>query len=391
MTENNGTIIEDVADPQAVSFTPETAEPKNPVEAAMQAMEKNGATFGNEDDVTPEPVKDEKKADEKAEEKEPPKVEDKTKEKPVKARAEDGKFAKAEMAEQESVTEETGDVDGEDGQENEQEKRSSGERETDRPPARFLASAKAEWSNTPQSVRDEVYRAMKNMDDGIAEYRQDREFRKSLSNFESMANQAGTTVPDAIARYVAIDQELRTNPSNAIQRILATINLTPEQYAQHVMGQAQQQRQNPQMAQNNALQQQVNALTQQIQQLTQGTQQDREIARLAEVERSIIAPFAAEHPRYHELQDDIAFFLNSGKIPSNLPEQKRLEEAYFMAEQINPVGEVRIEGLSARTQRPINPAGKKSIKGAPSGATPAAGANLSGKEAIDFAMRKMGL
>jgi hypothetical protein len=384
MTDNNGTIIEDLSEPAGTSFNLEPVE-ANPVEAAMEALEKDGAKFGDEDDATPEPKEDKKEPEVKAEEK------------PAKPRAENGKFAKAEPVaapapEKESLPANAAvEVDGATGQEDEPVARSSGERNIDVPPARFLASAKTEWGNTPQSVREEVYRAIKNMDDGIAEYQQDRVYRKELSQFEDMAKQAGTTVRAALENYTGIDKLLRENPQAGVERILQSIGVTPQQYAQHILGQAQQQQANPAMAHTQQLQGQIQQLQQQIQQLTQGSQQDREQARLAEVERTVIAPFIAEHPRYHELEEDIAFFLNSGRIPSNLPERKRLEEAYFMAEQINPVSHVPNQGLTAQPQRPINPAGKKSVKGAPGGAKPPALANLSGKEAIDHAMRAMGL
>lgn len=387
----DGNEIIDVADPQAVSFTPEEV-PENPVEAAMQALEKDGAKFGDENDATPEPEAE-------AEKKEEPKAEDKkAEEKPKAERGEDGKFKKVAAPVEESLDGDAEEVDGADEQDGEQEKRSSGERNFDVPPARFLPRAKEEWANVPESVRQETYRAFENLERGLEESRQDREFRKNLREYEDMATQAGTTIDAALKNYVAIDQELRTNPTNGIARILQSIGLTPQQYAQHIIGQEQMRQQNPQMyAQNQqtqALQQQVQQLQAQIQQMTQMTQQQQEESRLAAVENNIIAPFAAEHPRYHELEQDIAFFLNSGKIPSNLPERQRLEVAYDMAERINPAPSyAHRERVSPapNAQRPINPAGKKSVKGAPTGAAPLASANLHGKEAIELAMRQMGL
>lgn len=322
--------------------------------------------------------------------------------KPARERAPNGKFAKAaevEVADQnpDSAAAVEG---GEDGPDDGDAARPSEGRDIDRAPAHFLPRAKEKWAGVDPDVRGEVYRTIENLEKGIEIGREDREFRKSLRQFEDMATQAGTTVPAAIANYVRIDQELRANPERALAEILKTINLTPQQYAQHVLGQEQMRAKNPQAyAQNQQTQQlqgQIQALQQQIQQLTQGSMQEREAARVASIERDVIAPFRAEHPRYDELQEDIAFFLNSDKIPSTLNERQRLEAAYDMAERINPApsyGSPERLDPAQNAQRPINPAGSKSVKGSPSyGATaPKKNAKLSLDEAVKMAFAKSGL
>lgn len=383
--ETPSTVIDNPAPlPGSADFVPDTivVEPKEEAKPMSldEAMKKAVADTKAQGD---EPEKTEAKPKEE--------VKPKAEAKPAPERGENGKFTAKPKAEPEPSGNPSAVDGGEVEQETQQPARPSEGRDVNRAPAQFLPRAKEKWATVDADVRGEVYRTIENLEKGIEQGREDREFRKSIRTFEDMAKNAGTTVPAAIERYVAIDQELRNNPENALKQILQTVGLTPQQYAQHVMGQAQQQQQNPALAQTNALQQQVQALTQKIEQLTQGTQQDREAARVAEVERSVIAPFAAEHPRYAELQDDIVFFLNSGKIPSNLPERQRLEVAYDMAERINPTGHyAESEPLNPaqNAQRPLNPAGSKSVKGSPSyGAeAPRKSAKLSLDESIKAAM-----
>lgn len=266
----------------------------------------------------------------------------------------------------------------------------------DVPPARFLPRAKEQWASVPEDVKGEVHRALENAEKGMAEYRESHEFRKELRDFEQMAKASGTTVKQAIENYVAIDQQLRQNPVAALERILQSVGITPQQYAQHVMGKAQQQQQNPNHAPMQQMQRQIEQMTQTIQQLTQGSQQDRESARLAEVQRTIIEPFKASHPRYEELQGDIYFFLNSDKIPSTLSEHQRLETAYDMAERINPAPFAAPQGRvtpALTPERPINPAGEKSIKGTPTPGTNLAGdkGKLSPRDAIRAAAAEHGI
>ncbi len=93
-----------------------------------------------------------------------------------------------------------------------------------------------------------------------------------------------------------------------------------------------------------------------------------EQVRLEQVAQRFIEPFKADHPRYDELESDIAFFLKSGKIPQSLSERERLEAAYDMAERINPApkfGASREPGTPASVPRPLDPAGKKSVTGSP--------------------------
>lgn len=320
------------------------------------------------------------------------KVEAKAEEKPKPERGENGKFTakpKAEVEAKESLEGAADEADGDTEREQAESKPSEG-KDISRAPAQFLPRAKEKWGSVDPDVQGEVHRMRENYEKGIEAAREDREFRKSVRHFEDMAKQAGTTLSGALENYVRIDQELRTNPEQALSKILQSINLTPESYAQYIMGQKQQREQNPQAyAQNQqtqSLQQQVQQLQSQLQQVTQLTQQQQEQAKLELVTNNIIAPFAEEHPRYHELEEDIAFFLNSGKIPSNLSERQRLEAAYDMAERINPVGYGSAEQVSPaqHAQRPINPAGSKSVRGAPSsGATaPTKNAKLSLDESI---------
>lgn len=335
-------------------------------------------------------AKDEGKEPEKA--KADPKPKEEKAEKAAPERGENGKFtAKAKPEENtESPTAPSSEVDAEAERERVETRPSEG-RDVNRAPAHFLPRAKEKWAGVDADVRAETYRMMDNYEKGLAEGKEASEFRKELRGFEDMAKQAGTTIRAALENYTNIDKLLRENAPAGIERILASINVTPQQYAQYVMGQANQPAPTQADRQTQALQQQVQQLTQQIQQLTQGTQQDREAARLSEVERSVIAPFKAEHPRYEELEGDIAFFLNSVKVPSNLPEHQRLEVAYDMAERINPAGSyAKQEPIdpAPNAQRPLNPAGSKSVRGSQSyGAeAPRSSAKLSLDDAIKKAV-----
>lgn len=365
---------------------PEAAEPEKPM-SLEDAVKQAAAETKDKAEKVEAPEKPEPK---ESKPKPEPKVEDKA-EKPTPERGDNGKFTAKPKAEQDPALET---AEGAEVEQERKEPRPSEGRDINRAPANFLPRAKEAWAGVSPDVRGEVHRMMENYEKGLEEGREAMDFRKELRQFEDMAKEAGTTVKGALENYVGIDKLLRENPSAGIERILRSINVTPEQYAQHVIGQANQPQPTPVDRQTQQLTQQVQQLQQQIQQLTQGTQQDRETARLSEVERSIIAPFKAEHPRYQELEGDIALFLNSGKIPSNLSERQRLEAAYDMAERINPTGYASANeplNPAPNAQRPLNPAGTKSVKGSLSyGAeVPRKSAKVSLDEAIKMAARSV--
>lgn len=361
-------------------------------DALNKAFEEQGVK-PDIDDPTPKPKEPKAEAKEKTEPK--AKAEPKEQESPSRERAEDGKFKPREPKDPE--TEEPSEPKSEDvgaEQDGEDKTRSSEGRNIDTPPARFLPRAKEKWGTVDPDVRGEVYRALDTMQKGLDESEGDRQFRKELKDFEAMAAQHGTTVRGALENYTRIDQQLRNDPAAGVESILRSIGLTPQQYAQFVLGQAQQQQQNPQAAQTQQLQQQIAHLTQTVQQLTQGSQREREAARVAEVERMVIEPFKASHPRYDELEADIVFFLNSDKIPSTLNEHQRLETAYDMAERINPAPSFAKGPLNTAQAAPLTQAGNKSVSGSPSSGIPTSkpkkkGEHVSIDDALERAFQKV--
>lgn len=316
--------------------------------------------------------------------------------KAARERQPDGKFAPApgkEPKEPSAPPAEPADGSGQDGKADA--KPSEGKDYT-KPPAHFLPRAKEAWASASPDVQSEVHRMAANYEKGLAEHKESHEFRKELREFEDLARNAGTTVKGALSNYVAIDNLLKSNPVAGVERILSSIGITPQQYAQHVLGQEQQRQQNPQAAQSNQLTQTVQQLTQKLQEMEQRDlqrqQQEAEAKQLAEIENRFITPFKEDHPRYDELQEDIAFFLNSGKIPSNLSEHERLAAAYDMAERINPAPKFAASsepGTPAFAPRTLDPSGQKSVTGSPTpGLSTKSAASKEGAKDLDAILRR---
>lgn len=229
------------------------------------------------------------------------------------------------------------------------------------PPARFLPKEKELWANVPNPVKAAVVRLSQEHETELTQYRASHDEWTKLDKFHQMAKGHNTSINDALERYTAVDGLLHSKPIEGIRQVLATVGITPQQYAEFIM-------KNPQAAQapaQRAPDPQVQHQSTEIKAL----KTEIESMRHEQAARSIIDPFRAANPRYDELQDDIAFFLSSGKIPASLTPQERLEAAYDMAVRINPTSSV---SQPPAHQEPVDvsrvpspDAGTKSVRGAP--------------------------
>jgi hypothetical protein len=253
-------------------------------------------------------------------------------------------------------------------------------------PARFHDVAKSEWDAAPESVKGEVLRTIRELEAGHQKYKEDAGRFNELRDYHEMAERSGTDLRSALSNYVETEKLLRTDPVAGLQSLLKTIDMHPvaaidailrsnntslAQFADAVV-------KNPEKF-NFAPPQRADPVAHQAMQEVQALKAELQAQRAA---NEIIAPFRASHPRYDALQDDIASILKSGSIPSNLPPQERLSMAYAEAESramryaemfSAPGAQTAAPQPLAQTQMPrpvVNPAGLKSISGAPSTVQP---------------------
>lgn len=248
------------------------------------------------------------------------------------------------------------------------------------PPSRFLPDAKEKWLNTPRAVQRDVENLTREHEAEVSKYRESHERYESVRQFDEMAAREGTTLNQALGRYVGMEQALRTDPVNGFKALLENMSLRPEQAVSYILGAAgvspqalaQHIAQNPQayVAQahqpQQQAQQQVDPRIQQLEQRLADMQEQQ-------LEATVIAPFMRDHPRYNELQGDIALFLQSGKISERLSPLDRLEAAYDMAVRINPASHAAPSAYADPDpgDRAVPDfSGSKSIKSAPGAVSP---------------------
>ena len=256
------------------------------------------------------------------------------------------------------------------GQEGADKPRASEGRSHHEPPARFLPKAKEVWGNVPHAVKAEVARLVQEHDTELTQYRESHEFRQKLSKFEQMAKQHNTTIADALEDYTAVDGLLTANPVEGIRQVLARVGITPEQYAQHVLKNPQA-HQAPVSRAPDPVQQQTSPEIEALRAEVEALKRDKQVEQTA----PIVQAFAAAHEDYHALEPQIAEILGTGVIEklygTGLSPEQKLAEAYRMAGGKGPSSRseppLAAAAHSNANDRPVDPAGQKSIRGAPNG------------------------
>lgn len=359
-TEAPSTALEpqEVSDPSGGGAPPAEKAPEKP-ESVRDAVAASMKEEKPADDPKPDADKGEKATEKGAEKPEDgQEVKKPVEEKKAPERGTDGKFAAKEKPAAEAPPTDTPKAD----------EKPNGHIEA---PSKFLPDAKETWRNTPRAVQRDVQNMAREHEAEITRYREAAERYEPIRQFDEMVRQNGRAgVHETLAEVAQLEELMGKNPLAAINQILlragprkpdgspvslfevaqTVVQMGQEKYQQAVRHQPQQAPQND------------NPRIQQLeQQLAQMQQQ--------QLAASIIEPFKRDHPRYAELQDDIAFFLKSGKIPNSLSPAERLEAAYDMAVRINPASHAeeapKTQAGPDPDSRVDEPPAAKSIKSAP--------------------------
>lgn len=212
-------------------------------------------------------------------------------------------------------------------------------------PARLLPQNRELWKGVAHPIREEWVRREQEHEQEISQYREAKQFREDVKEFEELAQKQNVPFKQVLTNYVDIErkfsedpaqgfrqlcQNLNMSPPQAIGHILRSANVTPQQLIEHMQREpsaytslAQQRQQAQQTPQQRQPDPELESLKQQFQAL--------QAERVAE---SVIKPFANEYPEYYDHEDAIAKVLQSGIIDqihgSNLSPRDKLEAALFM-------------------------------------------------------------
>jgi hypothetical protein len=261
------------------------------------------------------------------------------------------------------------------------------------PPVSWSIPAKGKWNALPQEVRDAIAKRETEVSSGFKEY-------EGLKPFAERARQSNTTLPQALAAYVGIEDMINRDMPGGLLHIMANARLTQHEAGQVVAQLAQRlglQLSAPgnQNANGGSLPDQnggadPSALMQILGPVLSPLQQEiatlkTSLSRQAEADRgqrmqgasSVIETFRAkpEHKYYDNVEETIGDLLESGVVRRTGDPSADLAKAYELACWQNP--EIREHLISERdakarqTQQEKTAAAQRaavSIRGAPQGA-----------------------
>lgn len=218
-------------------------------------------------------------------------------------------------------------------------------------PKRFSDDAKTAWEAAPEPVKAEIHRAVKELETGINHY---RDAFEPLKPYYEMARQHGTTVQQAMENYTNLERTLLSDPVRGLQMVADYAGINLRDFAARLLNQSPDEVASQNESTIRELRSEISGLKQQLGGVTSTIQEQR----VAQVQANVDA-FAASHPRFDELADAIAGELKHGYD---------LEAAYKRAELLNPAPAAASAPapVTPAPQPPLNPAGSKSISGAPS-------------------------
>lgn len=245
-------------------------------------------------------------------------------------------------------------------------------------PARFNENGKKDWDTAPETVKEEVHRALREMEDGYKKHKEGSEKWESVREWDDIARKNGGDLKTTLSQLKSIEDEFSKGPVQGMQAVANRMGVNLQALAAHIMGQ------NPN--------QQVQEAHGRIQQLEAEIQRMKHEAQVP----NIVQQFFTEHEDAKDMSDDIAFVLEQGIV-------KDLDAAYQYVKRFKPASNagsntssqplIPAESAAAHTPAPaLNPAGSKSVSGSPTnGISPASKrpAPSSNQEALQRAFAKL--
>jgi len=223
------------------------------------------------------------------------------------------------------------------------------------PPSRFNEAAKREWATAPESVQAEIARMAKENEDGLGKYKASHERYEQLKQYDEISKQNGRDLTASLKQVTEIEAAFARNPIEGFKKVAEWGNFNIQAVAAHILGQDPTQASQEANQQLAALQAENRALKAQI----EAPNQVQEFANKVGVDA------------FEANSEKLATLLKSG-IVHDLDAAWSLIQVFggnraSDAQSGQPL--IPAQSAAAHTDAPAqtqpNPAGQKSVTGAP--------------------------
>ena len=217
------------------------------------------------------------------------------------------------------------------------------------------AAERAAWSTVPPELRGAVERRVTEMERGLTEYRAKW---APMQQFAEMAERGGTTLADAAAHYIGMEQMIAQNPIQGLDTICRNLGTDLRTVAAHVLGQDAPEPN----AQVQQLSQQMRNMEAELAHYRAQERRQQEQAQSSALDT--VTKFSTSAPRWAELEHYVSWALQTGAVPRTGDAAKDLEAAYHLADRLVP-GSAPAVNTAPAQQEPRTPPANLSVDGGP--------------------------
>jgi uncharacterized protein YukE len=262
-------------------------------------------------------------------------------------------------------------------------------------PTRFSPDAKVEWAKTPEPVKAEVTRAIRELEQGIEKYRGDAAvYNETFKPFVDLAKSSGVEPKATLSQYVGIDMLLNKDFDAGIRQIFQNKGAKLEDWITRQTGQPAA----PQDQTIAELRQEIAQLRQGFDGVSQTIQQQQNQGINQSLEGFTATLPDADKVLFNELDAEIAAYLRdpSTTLADAFAKAKADDEARYTRRYGPRASSAPVPAVPtppAPAPRPQTLPGSLSINGAPSsGSDPASRKTPSSpRAALDDAFASLGI
>lgn len=189
-----------------------------------------------------------------------------------------------------------------------------------KPPTSWSPTAKVEFEKLPPAVQQAVAKREEEVNNGFAKFQE----YKPIERFMEMAKQSGTTLPQALERYVGIEQHISRDMVGGVAQIAQNQGIHPVALANQILARYGASPQQDGTGDQQAHQQanvDLSPVMQKISALETFINQQQSATVQSEIERFASNP---KHTFFENVKADMGRLINSGQA-------ENLEEAYDKA------------------------------------------------------------
>lgn len=226
-------------------------------------------------------------------------------------------------------------------------------------PSRFSPDAKAAWETAPEPVKAEVHRAIREMEAGIQKHKVDAENYEKVRQYDELARQNGGDLAQSLQKVREFEDVFARDPMQGFQKVADHFGISLHAVATHILNQNPDEARYGQDQTIASLKQELATMKQELTGLKPIVQEYKTSS-----DERTLAEWAADKPHFEDLRAEVTAYVKQGYDPDSAYHQA-VADVEERARKFGFAPANQAASSVAPQPKPLNPAGQKSISGAP--------------------------